>query len=77
MPMAKRITTTMLWNFPRMNFRCAASVFVRRDGEIFHTYSTYARGLDQMMNAYNFRSDAEGAGRGELAVAHGLGAASR
>jgi len=31
-----------------------ASVFIRRDGEIFHTYSTYARGLDQMMNAYNF-----------------------
>jgi len=31
-----------------------ASVFYRRDGEIFHTYSTYGRGLDMMLNAYNF-----------------------
>src|SRR5438445_1443920 len=33
-----------------------ASVFYRQDGdvEIFHTYSTYGRGLDMMLNAYNF-----------------------
>jgi len=31
-----------------------ASVFYRKDGEVFHTYSTYARGLDMMLNAYNF-----------------------
>jgi len=31
-----------------------ASVFFKRDGEIFHTYSTYGRGLDMMLNAYNF-----------------------
>ncbi len=31
-----------------------ASVFSRADGEVFHTYSTYARGLDMMLNAYNF-----------------------
>lgn len=31
-----------------------ASIFSKRDGEIFHTYSTYARGLDMMLNAYNF-----------------------
>src|SRR5467141_1151852 len=31
-----------------------ASVFYRKDGEIFHTYSTYGRGLDMMLNAYNF-----------------------
>ena len=30
------------------------SVFLRRaDGEIFHTYSTYSRGLDAPINAYN------------------------
>ena len=30
------------------------SVFVRKaDGEIFHTYSTYSRGLDSLINAYN------------------------
>lgn len=31
-----------------------ASVFCRRDGQIFHTYSSYGRGLDMMLNAYNF-----------------------
>jgi predicted dithiol-disulfide oxidoreductase (DUF899 family) len=31
-----------------------ASVFYKQNGEIFHTYSTYGRGLDMMLNAYNF-----------------------
>lgn len=32
-----------------------ASVFYKNDaGEIFHTYSTYARGLDAMVGAYNW-----------------------
>jgi predicted dithiol-disulfide oxidoreductase (DUF899 family) len=32
-----------------------ASVFAKNDaGEVFHTYSTYGRGLDMMLNAYNF-----------------------
>jgi predicted dithiol-disulfide oxidoreductase (DUF899 family) len=33
-----------------------ASVFYRqdKDGEIFHTYSSFGRGLDTMLNAYNF-----------------------
>ncbi|MFZ0734980.1 MAG: DUF899 domain-containing protein [Candidatus Sulfotelmatobacter sp.] len=31
-----------------------ASVFFNGDGGIFHTYSTYGRGLDMMLNAYNF-----------------------
>ena len=32
-----------------------ASVFYRKgDGEIFHTYSSYARGLDILLGAYNF-----------------------
>lgn len=31
------------------------SVFVRDDaGGVFHSYSTYGRGLDQLMNTYNF-----------------------
>lgn len=31
------------------------SVFYRNDaGEIFHTYSTYARGLDLLVGAYNY-----------------------
>ena len=35
--------------------RPGASVFYRNaEGEIFHTYSTYARGLDILLPAYNF-----------------------
>ena len=31
------------------------SVFYRNEaGEIFHTYSTYARGLDLLVGAYNY-----------------------
>ena len=33
--------------------RPGLSVFVKNDGEVFHTYSTYARGLDILLNAYN------------------------
>ncbi len=42
-----------LTNFPSEE-RPGASVFYNKDGEIFHTYSAYARGLDMMLNAYNF-----------------------
>lgn len=31
-----------------------ASFFLRRDTEVFHTYSTYARGLDMLNGAYNW-----------------------
>jgi predicted dithiol-disulfide oxidoreductase (DUF899 family) len=31
-----------------------ASFFFRRDREVFHTYSTYARGLDLLNSAYNW-----------------------
>ncbi len=30
------------------------SVFLRQAGEVFHTYSTYQRGLDLPLNTYNF-----------------------
>jgi len=30
------------------------SAFSRRDGEVFHTYSSYARGLDILLPTYNF-----------------------
>jgi len=30
------------------------SVFIREDGKIFHTYSTYARGLDMLNVAYHY-----------------------
>lgn len=31
-----------------------ASVFALRDGEVFHTYSTYSRGLDRLNGAYQY-----------------------
>lgn len=30
------------------------SVFYQQDSDVFHTYSTYARGLDSLIGAYNF-----------------------
>lgn len=34
--------------------RPGASVFFQKNGQIFHTYSAYARGLDILLPAYNF-----------------------
>lgn len=31
----------------------ALSTFLRDDNEVFHTYSTYARGVDHLLNTYN------------------------
>jgi predicted dithiol-disulfide oxidoreductase (DUF899 family) len=31
-----------------------ASAFIKKDGEVFHTYSTYARGLDILLPMYNW-----------------------
>lgn len=41
-----------------------ASVFLRDGGQVFHSYSTYARGLDILMNAHHFL-DLTPFGRGE------------
>ncbi len=47
-----------------------ASVFYKSaDGEIFHTYSTYARGLDMLLTAYNFL-DLTPKGRDEDGLPH-------
>jgi predicted dithiol-disulfide oxidoreductase (DUF899 family) len=34
--------------------RPGMSAFVREDGEIYHAYSTYARGLDGLWGAYQW-----------------------
>ena len=34
--------------------RPGLSVFFKKEGEVFHTYSTYARGLDILLPTYNF-----------------------
>jgi predicted dithiol-disulfide oxidoreductase (DUF899 family) len=49
-----------------------ASVFYKdAGGEIFHTYSTYSRGLDILIGAYNFL-DLTPKGRDEEGLKHGM-----
>ena len=47
-----------LYNYGTSGFAAeeapGASVFFKKNGEIFHTYSTYARGLDILLPAYNW-----------------------
>jgi predicted dithiol-disulfide oxidoreductase (DUF899 family) len=62
------------YNYEMMEFPAeeapGASVFYKNDaGEIFHTYSTYARGLDILVGAYNFL-DLAPKGRDEAGLAH-------
>lgn len=47
------------------------SVFARRGDEIFHTYSTYARGLDILIGAYNW-IDLTPKGRDEDGLVHAM-----
>ncbi|MGH9747122.1 MAG: DUF899 domain-containing protein [Candidatus Acidiferrales bacterium] len=52
--------------------RPGASVFYKNEaGEIFHTYSTYSRGLDILIGAYNFL-DLTPKGRNEAGLPHGM-----
>jgi predicted dithiol-disulfide oxidoreductase (DUF899 family) len=48
----------VLYNYEMQVFpaeeRPGLSAFYQDGGEIFHTYSTYARGLDMLVGAYNF-----------------------
>ena len=39
---------------PQQGEREGLSVFLRDGGRLFHTYSTYQRGLDSFLNTYNF-----------------------
>jgi len=49
-----------------------ASVFYKNEaGEVFHTYSTYARGLDILIGTYNFL-DLTPKGRGEEGMANSM-----
>jgi len=52
--------------------RPGASVFYKDEkGKVFHTYSTYGRGLDILLNAYNFL-DMTPRGRHEEGLPHGM-----
>jgi len=61
------------YNYELMEFpseeRPGASVFFKKDGQVFHTYSTYARGLDILLPTYNFL-DLTPKGRDEDGLAH-------
>ncbi|MGH7269119.1 MAG: DUF899 domain-containing protein [Polyangiaceae bacterium] len=47
------------------------SAFLSEAGQVFHTYSTYKRGLDQLMNTYNLL-DLTPLGRHEEGLAFGM-----
>src|SRR6185312_699289 len=48
------------------------SVFYKDEGgQVFHTYSTYARGLDMFIGAYHFL-DVAPKGRNEEGLKHGM-----
>ncbi|MGA8744214.1 MAG: thioredoxin family protein [Terracidiphilus sp.] len=71
---AERETGTVDYNYTVMEFpseeRPGASVFYKdAAGEIYHTYSTYARGLDILVGTYNFL-DLVPKGRDEDGLAH-------
>ena len=52
--------------------RPGASIFYKnKAGEIFHTYSTYARGLDMLLTAYNYL-DLTPKGRDEDGLKHSM-----
>ena len=65
-----------IYNYETSSFESeegpGASVFYREDGDIFHTYSTYGRGLDMMLNAYNF-IDLTPKGRDEDSLPYPMG----
>jgi predicted dithiol-disulfide oxidoreductase (DUF899 family) len=63
----------VLYNYGMQVFpaeeRPGLSAFYKDAGEIFHTYSTYARGLDILVGAYNF-IDMSPLGRNEQGLKH-------
>jgi predicted dithiol-disulfide oxidoreductase (DUF899 family) len=64
------------YNYERMEFppdeRPGLSVFLKDESsEIFHTYSTYARGLDILVGTYNFL-DLVPKGRDEAGLKHSM-----
>jgi len=72
----ERATGKVNYNYTEMNFPSeegpGLSVFFKdANGQIFHTYSSYARGLDILVGAYNFLDFAP-KGRDEEGLAHSM-----
>jgi predicted dithiol-disulfide oxidoreductase (DUF899 family) len=65
----------VLYNYEMQVFpaeeRPGLSAFYKDGGEIFHTYSTYARGLDILVGTYNF-IDMSPLGRNEQGLKHAM-----
>jgi len=55
---AQRAPGAQLYNFGTSEFfqpeREGASVFARSGDEVFHTYSTYGRGVEALMGTYSY-----------------------
>jgi predicted dithiol-disulfide oxidoreductase (DUF899 family) len=49
----KRALFNFVMQDPGASDREGVSVFLKDDGSVFHTYSTYARGIDLINTAYN------------------------
>jgi predicted dithiol-disulfide oxidoreductase (DUF899 family) len=72
----EKVAGTVMYNYELTTFpseeRPGASVFYKDDaGEVFHTYSTYGRGLDILIGAYNFL-DLAPKGRDEDGLSYGM-----
>ncbi len=70
----ERANKKVYYNYQLTEFpseeRPGASVFYQnQSGEVFHTYSTYARGLDMLITAYNYL-DLTPKGRDEEGLSH-------
>ena len=60
-----------LGRFPSTECPGISSFFKNQDGEIFHTYSAYARGLENFLGIYNFL-DIVPKGRDEDELPYGM-----
>jgi predicted dithiol-disulfide oxidoreductase (DUF899 family) len=75
-PPQARVDGEVVYNYGRVAFpqeeAPGISFFARDDaGEVFHTYSTFGRGVEVMMGTYHLL-DMAPAGRGEDGDAHGM-----
>jgi predicted dithiol-disulfide oxidoreductase (DUF899 family) len=69
----EKVNESVYYNYSLTKFpseeRPGASVFYKKNEEVFHTYSTYARGLDILLPVYNIL-DMTAKGRDEGALPH-------
>ncbi len=71
----EQVKGKVYYNYSLMEFpseeRPGLSVFYKADNQVFHTYSTYARGLDILLPTYNFL-DMTPKGRNEEGLPHSM-----